>query len=415
MKKILLLTFLSVILLGSCSKEENEPVNVAIYNAMKEWYLWYDQIPSVDPQQYQTPAQLLEALKYKKLDRWSFIITTNEYQQYFVEGKYFGHGFGYGFDANANVRITYIFKNSDLYPAGVRRGWTIKKINNTEVTPQNISNLLGENKAGITNVFTFGRPEGADTVISSEKKEVSMDMVLLDTIYTSSSGKKIGYLVLYSFIADAASEIDRVFGKFATNGVTELILDLRYNTGGFTNIGLLLSSYIAGQNHSGAIWCSFLHNNKKTDLDTSLRLESKNNSLNINRLFVITTRSTASTSEMIINGLRPFMDVYTIGEKTHGKPVGMEILTWKQHDYVLFPITFRIVNQNGEGEYYDGLPVNAEVNDDIAHNFGDTQEDCLQATLNFIEQGTFRYILRTGQRTERPEPRTWWDREFGAY
>ncbi|HOK51198.1 MAG TPA: S41 family peptidase, partial [Bacteroidales bacterium] len=227
MKKILLLAFLSVILLGSCSKEENEPVNVAIYNAMKEWYLWYDQIPSVDPQQYQTPAQLLEAIKYKKLDRCSFIITTNEYQQYFVEGKYFGHGFGYGFDANANVRITYIFKNSDLYPAGVRRGWTIKKINNTEVTPQNISNLLGENKAGITNVFTFGRPEGADTVISSEKKEVSMDMVLLDTIYTSSSGKKIGYLVLYSFIADAASEIDRVFGKFATNGVTELILDLR--------------------------------------------------------------------------------------------------------------------------------------------------------------------------------------------
>ncbi|MGC8802784.1 MAG: S41 family peptidase [Bacteroidales bacterium] len=414
MRKIFFLCFLSVMLLLSCSKEESEPVNVAVYNAMKEWYLWYEQIPSVDPQQYQSPAQLLEAIKYRKYDRWSFIITTTEYQQYFVEGKYFGHGFGYGFDGEGNVRIIYIFKNSDLYPAGVRRGWIIKKINNTAVTPQNVSGLLGENRAGIINSFTFGRPQGPDTVISSEKKEVPMDMVLLDTVYTVTSGK-VGYLVLFSFIADAANELDRVFSKFAAAGITDLIVDLRYNTGGFTNIGLLLASYIAGKNHPHEIWCSFLHNNKKTDMDTSLRLETKNNSLTLNRLFVITTSSTASTSEIIINGLRPMMEVYTVGEKTDGKPVGMNVLTWKQHDYVLFPVSFRIVNKNGEGEYFDGLPVNAEVNDDMVHNFGDKQEDCLQATLNYIEQGSFRQILRVGQRSTRPEPTSWWDREFGAY
>lgn len=414
MRKMLFLFILSVILLGSCSKDESEPINVAVYNAMKEWYLWYDQIPSVDPQQYQTPAQLLEAIKYKKYDRWSFIITSAEYQQYFVEGKYFGHGFGYGFDGDGNVRIIYIFKNSDLYPAGVRRGWIIKKINNTAVTAQNISGLLGENKAGIINSFTFGRPQGADTVIASEKKEVPMDMILLDTVYTVTSGK-VGYLALFSFIADAASELDRVFSKFAAAGITDLIVDLRYNTGGFTNIGLLLASYIAGKNHPQEIWCSFLHNNKKTDMDTSLRLETKNNSLTLNRLFVITTSSTASTSEIIINGLRPMMEVYTVGEKTHGKPVGMDVLTWKQHDYVLFPVSFRIVNKNGVGEYFDGLPVNAAVNDDMTHNFGDKQEDCLQATLNYIEQGSFRQLLRAAKQSTRPEPASWWDREFGAY
>jgi len=414
MRKLLYYLVLSTLVLGACTKEENEPVNVAVYNAMKEWYLWYDKIPSVDPQQYKSPAQLLEAIKYKQLDRWSFIITTAEYQQYYLEGKYYGHGFGYGFDSNGKVRITFIFKNSDLYAAGVRRGWMIKTINNTTVTTQNISSLLGENKAGISNTFVFGRPNGTDTTITSEKKEVPMDMVLLDTVYTLGA-HKVGYLVLYSFIADAASEIDEVFNKFATTGVSDLIVDLRYNTGGFTNIGLLLASYIAGKNHPREIWCRFVHNDKKNSKDTSLVLEAKDQSLSLNRLFVITTSSTASTSEIIINGLRPMMTVYTIGQKTHGKPVGMDVLTWKQYDYVLFPICFKIINKNGQGDYFGGLDVDATVADDISHNFGDQHEACLKAALNFIEQGSFRQPLRVGLPTTRPEPTSWWDREFGAY
>ncbi|MCX7985969.1 MAG: S41 family peptidase [Bacteroidales bacterium] len=415
MKKITFIALsIPLVLLFSCSKEETEPVNVAVYNAMKDWYLWYEQIPTVDPQLYKSPTELLEAIKYKKLDRWSFIITSDEYQQYFVAGKYYGHGFGYGFDNKEQVRVIYVFKNSDLYPAGVRRGWIVKKINNTAVTPQNISSLLGENRAGIVNNFTFGRPENTDTTISSTKKEVPMDMVLLDTVYNTSVGK-VGYLVLFSFIADAASELEQAFNRFVSAGINELIIDLRYNTGGFVNIGQLLASYIAGKNYPNAVWCSFIHNDKKTAKDTSLRLETKNNSLQLSRLFVITTRSTASTSEIIINGLRPYISVYTIGEKTEGKPVGMDVLTWKQHAYYLFPVSFKIVNKNGEGDYYNGLPVDAEVDDDMSHNFGNTNEECLKAALNYIEQGSFLLPSRMFKRFSRPEPKNWWDREFGAY
>jgi len=93
----------------------------------------------------------------------------------------------------------------------------------------------------------------------------------------------------------------------------------------------------------------------------------------------------------------------------------MDVLTWKQYDYVLFPISFKIVNKNGQGDYFGGLDVDASVADDISHNFGDQHEACLKAALNFIEQGSFRQPLRVGLPTTQPEPTSWWDREFGAY
>ncbi len=413
-KKFFLLILISV-LLSNCAKEKDESINVAIYQAMKEWYLWYQHIPEVDPTLYTTPTQLLEAIKYKEIDRWSFIITSAEYEQYYIQGKYYGHGFGYGFDNQSQVRISYIFKNSDLYKAGVQRGWIIKKINNNIVTPQNINNLLGENKAGITNSFTFSRPQGNDTLITSVKKEVAMQMVLLDTIFQIND-RKVGYLVLFSFIANAAKELEDVFGRFKSNGINELILDLRYNSGGFTDIGLLLASFIAANNYDKELFCKFIHNDKKTNMDTSLILTKQNNSISLSRLFVITTNKTASTSEIIINGLRPYLTVYTIGNKTEGKPVGMDVLTWTNHSYYLFPITFKIVNANNEGDYYNGIPVNAITPDDLTHNFGDIQESCLNNALYFITNNKFLTSTRTFETpTIKPVLLTWWDREFGAY
>jgi C-terminal processing protease CtpA/Prc len=411
-----LLIFLPIIL-ASCTKEDSQPetpLNVAVYNTMKGWYLWYDSIPSVDPLQYKSPSDLLEAIKYKKLDRWSYIITLDEYNQYYVEGKYYGHGFGYGTASDGTERITYIFKSSSLYKAGVRRGWIIKKIDNTRVSNNNISSLLGENKAGITNTFTFGRESLPDTTIASTKSEVSMEMVLLDTVYTVSN-RKVGYMVLYSFIADAKNELNTVFSRFYKANIQDLIIDLRYNTGGYTDVGKLLASLIVGKSHSGDILCKFIHNDKKSKYNDSLRIDNLDYSLSLSRIFILTTGMTASTSEIMINGLKPLIDVYTIGQNTQGKPVGMDIQLFEDYKYALFPISFKIVNRENAGDYYQGFKPDQLVADDLTHDFGDIQEKYLWNALYYVQNGSFSNSQKGSLEMNRKISNNWWDREFGAY
>jgi C-terminal processing protease CtpA/Prc len=118
-----------------------------------------------------------------------------------------------------------------------------------------------------------------------------------------------------------------------------------------------------------------------------------NNPLNISleRLFVITSTSSASASEAIINGLRPHLPVITIGNRTHGKPVGMNV--WRVNGYAVAPITFKVANANGEAEYFNGITADASVNDDLQVGFGDTSEDCLAQALHYIAHGSFSVQL----------------------
>ena len=109
--------------------------------------------------------------------------------------------------------------------------------------------------------------------------------------------------------------------------------------------------------------------------------------LDLNRLVVIASGRTASASELLINGLRPFMDVLIVGENTYGKPVGSR--PFRYGGYAISPIILKIVNDNGEGEYYEGFAPDVLVADDLSHNFGDPEEARLKEALQFIETGAF--------------------------
>jgi carboxyl-terminal processing protease len=384
----------------------------SLYYIMNEWYLWYNLMPGVNKADYADPYELLEAMRYKPKDRWSFILNHDEYlaQKY---GTFVGHGFRIGVDSLDNARIAMIYDNSDLYSKGVRRGWIVKKVNGTDIAPIIIardsaaySNLLGKSEAGITNTFVFQKPDGTEETISSTKSSFEMNTVLLADTLQLSSGMT-GHLVFESFFYPAPTELESAFSFFIANDVKDLILDLRYNSGGSLGIAQTLASYIAGNSRVGHDFAILSFNNKHNNENFSVPFLNTSYSLDLQRIVVITSRSTASASEDVINGLRPFVNVVCIGDTTDGKPTGM--IEWNiTNQYYIYPVMFEVVNDNNEGDFYGGIIPHELAVDDITHDFGDRKELCLKEAINYLETGsvatkgvsTFR---RYPQLSEKPE------------
>lgn len=386
--------FLSIfILLGFqyCTKDQILPTGKelelqaarAVYGLMDDWYLWYDSMPFINKEDYTNPEDMMSAMRYLPQDKWSYVSTLEEYKSYFEEGTYEGHGFSYRGDAEGNYWILFVYKSSDFYSKGVRRGWRILKVNNTTIPPlANLSDYMSET----TDVFLFLKPDGNTEEITSTRKLITINSVLhADTLQID--GKIVGHLVFNSFIEPAINELDNIFGFFKDQGVQELILDMRYNRGGQMNVAQKLASLIAGSSNSGKVFVKYMYNDKQVNNNSEVLLKSDINSLNLSELIVLTSGSTASASEAIINGLKPYMSVTTIGSSTYGKPVGMNV--WEYDDYYVFvPVTFRLVNSLGEGDYYAGLPVDSNMDDGLEWEFSDRNEIFLKEAIYYLNTGT---------------------------
>jgi carboxyl-terminal processing protease len=397
--KFLLIAILSLSVFASCKKDKVTPEKTitsafardSLYKIMNEWYLWYNQMPEVNKDNYPDPKKLLEAMKYKTLDRWSFILNDEEHTA-MLTGTFVGHGFMMMVDTSNNARIAMIYDNSDLYLNGVRRGWIVKKINGTDIAPIIIAhdsaaylNIIGKAKEGITNIFLFQKPDGTEVTIPSTKSSFTMNTVLeADTLQLSSG--VTGHLVFDSFFYPAQIELASAFSYFKANNVKDLILDLRYNSGGRLDIAQTLASYIAGNSRAENIFVKLSYNDKHPENNYSFPFLNTSYSLDLQRIVVITSSSTASASEDVINGLKPFVNVVTIGSTTDGKPTGMN--EWNiGNQYYIYPVEFKLVNKDNEGDFFNGIAPDALVLDDITHNFSDRKELCLKAAINYLETG----------------------------
>ena len=388
--------FLSFTLLfTSCRKdndeEEQERIeeNEEFYKLMIDWYYWYNEMPSINPRNYFSPYEVLEALRKRPLDRWSYISSREEFESYYLESKFIGYGFGSAWDQNGKLRVTFIFNTTDIYEAGVRRSWIIERINGVAIQPgMNINQMLGANEVGVTNTFVIRNPGGSEITLTLQKKEVIMNTVLYKEVFEA-GGRKAGYLVLKGFTTPTVAELDEAFEFFTAEGIDELILDLRYNGGGQTNVANYLASIIGGTSVTDQPFAKYLYNDKRArDENFTDEFATVENSPSLDRLIVIATRATASASEMVINGLNPFVQVYLVGDNTYGKPMGMN--AWYYGDkYAFVPVTFKIANALDQGDYFNGLEADSYVDDNISLPFGDPEEASLKEALKFIETGTF--------------------------
>lgn len=401
MKKLVI--FLSFLILGfiSCKKDTvpkvtsptvDQEARDYLYSVMNEYYFWYNLMPVVVKTDYQDPYELMNAMIYKTLDRWSFVMTYEEYLN-MNQGSFVGHGVSMGLDPSNQVRIVQIYNLSPLYSLGVRRGWIVKKLNGTDLAPIFISRndtaynrLIGPSTAGLTNTFLFQTPQGKDSLITSAKASFTLNTVIVADTLQLKSGIT-GHLVFDQFIPPSDNELQTAFTYFSQNNVKDLIVDLRYNGGGDLNVLTNMASYVAGAAQANTPFLKLTFNDKNTASDATFNYNTVTSPLSISRVIVITTRETASASEDFINGLNPILDVRTFGDTTNGKPVGMVGFNY-QTSYMFFPITFSLVNSQGQGDFYKGFAPDKYVPDDITHDWSDRNEACLNEAIYYLEHGS---------------------------
>ncbi len=402
MKKLIILPLIILVLFGSCRKDDPETrdngsvtdamARDSLWFIMNDWYYWYKDMPAVSKDEYADPYELMDAMRYKELDRWSYV---EDYDTFLAEmnGVFVGHGYRIGLDEQDNARVAMIYPTSQLYKQGVRRGWIIKKINDREIAPVLVSGdidayneIVGPPTPGRINKFEFVKPDGSTVIITDTKTQFSINTVIhSDTLHLSSG--ITGHLVLESFIVPTVQELNNAFASFKAANVKDLILDLRYNSGGYLYIANTLASYIAGNSYSGTIFAKAQYNDRHQEENGFYKYVSTSFPLNLSRLAVITTRSTASASESVMNGLSTIMDVVSIGDTTNGKPSGMN--GWSVGEkFYFWPVTFMLMNSKDEGNFFFGIAPDKVATDDITHDFGDRKEMGLKEAIHYLETGS---------------------------
>ncbi len=408
---LFLYLFALVGIIGACEKDDDNDdidkssnnnlsevqiVNREIYKLMKDIYLWNDQLPEVDPTTYGSPQALLNDLRYAPYDRWSTVMSKQEFQQYFEQGQMAGHGFLLSVDAQDNIRIAFVYRNTQAYQEGVRRSWIIETVNGREATTSNIFELLGADDEGLTNAIGFLSPDGNPQVITLTKELININAVLHAEVINYQE-INVGYMVFQDFIENSKREIDSVFTDFKNAGITELVIDLRYNGGGSVDVAENIAAWIGGASQTNDIFYKLSHNNNYSAMDTLVYFRSNPSAISLDRVYFITTEGSASASEMLINGLEPFYNVRLAGATTHGKPVGMYAMTFTDYNYTVLPISFKYENANDYGDFFDGIPVDISASDDVTHMFGDPEEASLKAVLNDIAGTTTKAAVVPGK------------------
>ena len=398
-----------------CKKDpEPDPVNVptleerardGLYELMQVAYLWNDKMPTVKVTDYPGPKEILEALRYRPKDVYSYIMTYDAFMA-FMQGSAEGiHGITMSLDTADVVRIVSIYKNSDLWPKGVRRGWIVKKVNGTDLAPiflnaartgdwSAYNNLMGPATVGLTNTFLFKKPDGTEVTYSSTKASFAVNSVTAYNVLDLPSGKT-GYLCFSSFIDPSKDELNEAFAFFEANNITDLIIDLRYNRGGDMEVAQHLASLVMEKADTTKVCYKLNYNNTvSAEWNETVKFSKTDNPLGLDRAVFITTRSTASASEVVINSLKPYISVSLVGDTTYGKPVGMNVWAFPfpttrvpepDYKYIFLPITFEFVNASDEGGFYDGMLPDVLANDDITRDFGDPQELSLKAAIAILE------------------------------
>lgn len=428
--------------LTSCGGDDNDPTVVEppiaekntdiqdfIWQGMNEIYYWQGDVPNLADNKFSTqaayktflesiddPTDFFNSLIYQPgvIDRFSWIVDDyieleNSFQGISTtDGLKFGVA-AYGAEGVFGF-VRYILPGSDASNKEIKRGDLFTHVNGVALNRSNYIELLYESNSD-KHTLSLAKLENNTIVPTGVDVELNKSVLTENPVYVSKSflidGKKIGYIMYNRFNDDFDDEINAAFGDLKAEGITDLVLDFRYNPGGSVNTAVSISSMITGQ-FKGEIllkekwnrkYQSYFEANSPDYLISKFndKLQNGNliNSLELTNLYILTTRNTASASELIINGLKPYINVKLIGETTYGKSVASVTLydsnnfgregANPDHKYAMQPIVLETRNKLDQNDI-DGFDPDLELSEDIANMgvLGDPEEPLLQAAINMI-------------------------------
>ena len=437
------LVLLASVLFTGCKKDSTptptpEPVvipeasvvNSFIWNGMHDYYLWTSQVQTLNSAKYQNkdslnlmlnkytdPQKLFSSLLYRPdtIDKWSFMVDNSQTIDDWISGTSTTMGYDFmlsyiGSSNNLFGFVRYVYKGSPAEQAGLKRGDIFITVNNQQLTVSNYQSLLFN-----IDTYTLGFATITDRTISPNNKTMSMtaiemqeDPINKDTIFTYNN-QKVGYLVYNGFNADFDLELNDVFKAFKDANIDQLVVDLRYNGGGSVQSAIYLASMIYGtdetkvfakskynttlQNYLVSTYGdSYLNDNFTSKIAASgSNPETPINTLNMKKVYFIVSDNTASASELLINGLKPYANVVVVGINTEGKYTGsMTVKDWDSNGnvnpndpYVMQPIIVKFANSLGVTDFINGLTPDINAEEDIANllPFGDPNEKLLSYVL----------------------------------
>ncbi len=396
-------------------------------NFLRSWtnetYLWFDEVADRSPAvASETPQDYFMLLKTNRTtssgapkDNFHFYEPTEDAEAWEAGISY---DYGYRLKVYSSVPprrylIAYVEPGSPAANAGVARGDRIMKIDNYDLVNENSDaglNALNEglfpSVLGAAHNFELQAADGTTKNVSLQAAQIDSKTVLKTAVLETSSGP-VGYLVFNTHVEKSQDEWVVAINQFKQAGVSDLILDLRYNGGGLLSIASLASYMIAGSNVQGKVFYEQIQNSKQPRLEPFPFLDegiyglNRNlalPSLNLNRVYILSSESTCSASEAIINGLRGAnVQVFLIGGTSCGKPYGF--YPEDNCGTTYYTIQLKGANAKGFGEYSDGfIPASTDngttrikgcnVEDDLTRQLGDTSEAMLATALRFRATGS---------------------------
>lgn len=364
-------------------------------------YFWYRLAPRPDPAGFADLRGFFDARLYTgsdaafPRDRWSSYESTESFNRFFGDGQTLGYGVSV---AGLEVRgqpgqplfVRYVEPQSPAARAGVERGDQVLALNGrsaAEIVAADDFSALTAEREGQTLVLQLRRSGRADRGVTLTSAVFALTPVQGASIVTTAGGRRLGYVFVKDMVTQVAAPLDAAFAQFRAAGITEVVLDLRYNGGGLVSVGATVASQVAGARAAGQTFAALLYNDRQGASNERFAFQPLANALGASRVYVLAGPRTCSASEQVINGLRGVgVDVVAIGDTTCGKPVGS--LPRSNCGNTFSVVNFESVNARNEGRYFDGFAPTCAVAEDFGQPLGAAAEPLLAAAARFADRGS---------------------------
>jgi len=394
---------------AGCSLRERQDWAAAQLN---EWYLFPETLPTgLNPSSYSTVDAYIDALtataRSQRRDRYfTYLTSIAEENAYYNAGASAGFGFRLGADTpSRRIFIIESFEGAPALAAGIDRGTEILAIGTSVANLRTVNAIiaaegtagvtaaLGPDTTGTTRVLRVNDAARGtrDVTVAKADFELTPVSARYGAKVINDGGRKVGYVNLRTFINTADPALRSAFANFRAQGITEVIVDLRYNGGGLVSTAQVLGNLLGGNRSTSDVFAYQTFRPEKAAENETKVFAPQPQSVSPTRIAFIGTGGTASASELVINAFPPYLhaNAALIGTNTYGKPVGQIALDRAACDDRLRVIAFALQNSAHNANYYTGLASTMEAScsasDDLTHKFGDPQESSIRRSLDYLE------------------------------